>query len=239
MPTQGTLVMIDGIAGSGKSTILKAARGWFADSGARIFDLGVWSETHTTPPTFSDAKEADVLFTFEPTRTWIGSAIRQELSRTDAPYSAYSLATAFALDRELMYRRLIIPALAEGKIVIQDRGVSTSIVYQPIMDNTITLEEVLRLPGNALALTYAPHHLILPRIPATLAYERSSKRAESKGVFSEVLPHLETWNERFHSDWFAKLFKERGSTIHSIQTDTPLAETLSEAKRLFTNIFHL
>ncbi len=239
MLNKGSFVIVDGIAGCGKTTILKATKNWFQESGARIFDLTVWSENNTRPPSFAETNHADVLFTFEPTRTWIGSAIREELSKPEEEYSALSLAHAFSLDREVMYKRLILPALKAGKIIIQDRGVTTSIVYQPVMDGSITLEEITSLPGNRLALLNPPNHLILPQISAEDAFLRGQKRAESKGVFSEVLSDLEKWNDRFNSLWFHDLFTKKGTQIHTIQTDVPLADTLTQAKKLFQTLFNL
>lgn len=239
MLNKGSFVIIDGIAGCGKTTILKATKNWFQESGARIFDLAVWNESHNSPPNFEDAAYADVLFTFEPTRTWIGSAIREELSKTETSYSAKSMAHAFSLDREIMYKRLILPALKAGKIIIQDRGVTTSIVYQSFMDDSMSLKELITLPGNKLALENPPNHLILPEITAHEAFLRGQKRSESKGVFSENLSDLEKWNERFHAQWFQELFTKKGTNIHTISTETPLADTLTQAKQLFQKLFNL
>jgi thymidylate kinase len=162
-----------------------------------------------------------VFFTSEPTRTWVGAAIRFELSRTDSPYSGESLAHAFALDREIMYKRLIIPALEAGKTVIQDRGVCTSLVYQPIMEGGMSLRKLLKLPGNALALRYAPDALILTDLDPEVAVERLRGRCEeSRGVFAD-LAFLRRVTKRFRSTWFSLLFHHYGCSVHSFNTDIP------------------
>lgn len=228
--------MIDGIAGSGKSTLLRAAQEWARACEHRVFDLGAWSKEHPEPPRFEDVADYDTYFTFEPTRQWIGSAIRFEMSRTDRPYSGASLAHAFALDREIMYARLVLPALAAGKTVIQDRGVSTSIAYQPIMPDGLPLEDLLALPGNARALDHAPGHLILTSLDPALALERLNGRdEESRGVFAD-LEFLRRVDERFRSDWFRELFRSRGTILHELDTSSALETTILNAQTLISTI---
>lgn len=228
--------MIDGIAGSGKSTLVRAAETWARACGHRVFDLGAWSREHADPPRFEEIGEHDVYFTFEPTRQWMGAAIRFELSRTDQPYSGASLAHAFALDREIMYKRLILPALAAGKTVIQERGVCTSIAYQPIMPGALALEDILALPGNALALSRAPDHFIHARLDPAVAVERLKGRGdESRGVFADI-DLLRRVDERFRSDWFRELFQSRGTTLHDLPTDAPIETTGTNAQALISTI---
>ena len=230
MQTKGRFIIVDGLTGTGKSTVLQAVTNWAVECGHRIFRLQDWKEP--TPPTFQDISDYDVYFTFEPTRSWVGAAIRYELSRTDTPYGGEELAHAFALDRELQYRRLIIPALEAGKTVIQDRGVSSSIVYQPVMPNSVPIETILSLPGNKLALKHAPTALVLTKLPATIAADRIAGRGgEYKGVFAD-LEFLKKQEERFASPWFRQLFEERGTKMFELDT----SGTLEESQRLATKL---
>lgn len=226
--------MIDGILGSGKSTILKTIHEWVQTCQHKTFRLQDW--TQTQPPRFEDIAEFDVYFTYEPTRTWVGGAIRYELSQEDEPYGGEELAHAFALDRQIMYRRLILPALKAGKTIIQDRGVSTSLVYQPVMPGGLPLEAVMNLPGNRLALEHAPDTLILTRISADVARERILKRDdESKGVFAD-LAFLKKQEERFASGWFKDLFTSHGTEVLELDTSGPLEETQKQATHLINHI---
>ncbi len=228
--------MIDGIAGSGKSTILRSADTWAKQCGHRVFHLGDWMKEHKDPPTFEEVNQHDVFFTSEPTRTWVGAAIRFELSRTDLPYSGTSLAHAFALDREIMYKRLIIPALEAGKTVIQDRGVCTSLVYQPIMEGGMSLRKLLKLPGNTLALKYAPDALILTDLDPEVAVERLRGRSEeSRGIFAD-LAFLRRVTKRFRSHWFSRLFHHYGCSVHSFDTDVPLPEMMERSQKLLDHL---
>jgi len=232
----GRFIVVDGIAGSGKTSILDAASVWAKKCSHRIFDLRAWEEERKAPPLFEDVPNHDVYFTYEPKRVRIGAAIRHELSRTDLPYDGKTLAHAFAADRFIAYRRLIIPALEAGKIVIQDRSVSTSIVYQPIMPDGHSLEQLLTLPGNALAMQYPPDHLVITRLPPEMAVGRlGGRQEESRGVFAE-LEYLKRVQERFESDWFRDLFQTRGTSIRFLDTSVEKEQMIENAKTIIDHI---
>lgn len=234
MKYTGRFIMIDGIAGSGKSTILRAVQNWAESCGHKIFRLSDWQDV--APPKFEQVSDFDVYFTYEPTRSWIGRAIRYELSRADDPYGGEELAHAFALDRQMMYKRLIIPALLAGKTIIQDRGVSTSLVYQPIMPNSVPIEIVKNLPGNKLALKYAPNALIIAKLSAEEAFERISNRDdESKGVFGE-LEFLKKIETRFEEQWIKDLFESHGTKLCQIDMSGTIDETSVQAQQLIEKI---
>jgi dTMP kinase len=233
---RGKFIMIDGIAGSGKSTILRAAKEWAKTKNLKVFDLTEWSKDHKQPPSFSEVADCDIFFTFEPTRTWVGDAIRFELSRDDKPYTGEELAHAFALDRSIMYKRLIIPALENGRHVIQDRGVSTSIVYQPIQPKSISLRRLLKLPGNAAAMKYAPDFMILIDIDVKTAIERIGQRNDdSKGVFQGPA-FLKKLAKRFRSRWFSWLFTRHGASVHAFDTRLPLETVVEKFKLLLEQL---
>lgn len=210
-------IVFDGIAGSGKTTVISWVKEWIRSQGKSIFDLAEWTQTHQDPPTFEDVRSYDVLFTFEPTKQWIGRAIRYEMSQTQHCYSGRALAHAFSLDRLIQYCRLIVPALEAGKTIIQDRSVSTSLAYQPVMPDGPTVEELLEMPGNKFALEHAPNALILTDIAPELIRERLKRADDSKGVF-EDLELLKKVHERFRADWFQKLFIDRGTKIEMLDT---------------------
>lgn len=225
---KGKLIVFDGIAGSGKSTILRETAVVLRARGVRVFDRLEWEKTHTDPPRFEEVSDFDVYFTYEPTRTWIGAAIRHELSRNDHhAYDGKTLAHVFAADRFVAYRRLIVPALEAGKIIFQDRSVSTSVVYQSILPSGYSVEELVNLPGNAFALRYPPTHLVITHLQPEMAVGRlEGRREESRGVFAD-LAYLARVQERFLSPWFRELFEQCGSEVHLLDTSGDL-ETMKQ-----------
>lgn len=235
--TSPKFVVVDGLTGSGKSTILRAIKQWSLDCGHKIFDLEEWSKKHYRPPMFDEVADFDVYFTFEPSKSWIGSAIRQEMSRTDQPYSSLELAQAFSLDRLIQYRRLILPALQAGKIVIQDRSVTSSIFIQLSQEpRTLAIGDLLALPGNAMAMEHAPDVLVLTHVKPETAAERLQARAnESKGVFEDP-ELLRRMAEVTSSEWFSKLFSDRGTSVHHFNADVSKEQMETDAKKLIEQI---
>ncbi len=232
--TNGTFIMIDGIAGSGKTTVIQAMFKELVARGLRCFRLQDWKETH--PPRFEEIPDFDVYFTSEPTRQWIGAAIREEMSRVDQLYGGEELAHAFALDREIMYRRLIIPAKRAKKIIIQDRGFSTSLAYQVAMPGALSFEAIGSLPGNILALVHAPDALILTTIPVQMAISRISLRHDdNKGVFQDPVL-LTKVADNFKSKNFRALFEESGTRIFDLDTSGTLEESKTSAVSLITQL---
>jgi dTMP kinase len=231
---KGLFIMIDGIAGSGKTTVLQAIYDFLKEKGLRCFRLQDWEKSD--PPTFQEIADYDVYFTFEPTKTWIGAAIRKEMSQTEKPYDGEEIAQAFALDREIMYRRLILPALKAGKIVIQDRGFTSSLAYQIEMPNALSFEEIGSLPGNLLALANAPTHLVLTSIPVeTVMMRIASRKDDNKGIFQDPVL-LRKVDANFRGSNFRTLLTEAGTTIFDLDTSGSLSETKTNAVQLIENL---
>ncbi|WP_296182474.1 dTMP kinase [uncultured Mobiluncus sp.] len=104
-PTQGLFVAFEGCDGVGKTTQITRAASWVRQQG--------W----------------DVIETREPGGTDLGVALRQLL--LDAgDVSARAEALLFAADRAQHVHKLIIPAINDGKVVITDRYLASSIAYQ-------------------------------------------------------------------------------------------------------------
>lgn len=229
----GKYIIIEGIDGSGKSTIRDALRADAIAAGKRILDVpAVWKETGDYPSAEAIAA-ADVVFTAEPSTIWVGRAIRAEFIRNGAGYGAWSTAMAFSLDREIHYRRVVLPARAAGKTIIQDRCVATSIVYQPVQADPIPLEDVLGLPGNALALEHSPDLLLIATLSVDTALSRLAGRhgKDDNAVF-ERRALLQTFAERYAAPWFRALFTDRGTRVVDISTELPLDEVRDAAREL-------
>ena len=78
--------------------------------------------------------------TQEPSNSKIGSLIREFLKDKSVPPTTDAL--LFAADRDLHYNNEIAKKLDEGYIVISDRYIESSIIYQSIQSEKISIEWV-------------------------------------------------------------------------------------------------
>ncbi|MFA5128208.1 MAG: hypothetical protein WC457_04400 [Patescibacteria group bacterium] len=220
-------IMLDGIDGSGKSTILDAWKKEISAQGNGIFDLkNYWQETGRYPE-LSEMRAYDFIFSCEPTYTGVGKVIRDELVKyTDYPPQA--VAHAFSLDRLVLYHKIIIPLLQQGKCVIQDRGVSSSLAYQSTQHEELTFDVLAELPGNNLALKNRPDYLILAELSAEEAIERLSGRTGKKDeAIFEKLDFLKRLEGQYRDEKFRNLFIERGTRIMDLPTNVNI-DTMKE-----------
>jgi dTMP kinase len=229
---KGKFVMIDGIDGAGKGTITSALRKYEELKAKKILDLREYWQEHDTIPSIDEIKEYDVLISYEPTSCWIGKAIRQEIIKKNdrRKYSGMSTAQAFALDREILYKKLIVPALEAGKIIFQERGVISSLIYQPVQLEQITLMDLMKLPGNSFAIKHAPSLLIIIDIDPDIAIKRLKERKkQDDAIFEEVL-FLRKIAARYKSDWVKKVFEQGGTQIEYLDTNPPMTVEDTEKK---------
>ncbi len=236
---RGKFVMVDGLDGSGKGTIVDAMKEWAIDHGVNVLDLRDFCRENSRFPNEVEISSAAFIFSAEPTFCMVGQAIREELVRnTDTNYSAMTIAQAFSLDREILYKRVIIPALKLGKNVIQERGVISSLVYQPAQDR-IQVSELLKLTGNRLALLNAPDTVIIAKVSAETVVRRLKLRTKKDDSIFDSLAFQRKLESRYTSDWLKTLFEKQGSTVMYMDTDDPKTpeDTKEEAKKLMDDLF--
>jgi len=237
MPAYPQFIMFEGIDGSGKRTLAYAFANELASRGLGIFNLVHWCTKEKRIPLVEEVPE-EILMTTEPTWAWIGIAIRQELIRKGQEHDAFSIAHGYALDRMILYKRLVIPALLSGKFVIQERGVPSSLVYQPLQKNPMSIEEVGAIPGNKIAIENAPGHLVIAKLSAKTAMARLGGRTgkDDNAIF-EKEDFLARAAREYESDWFKNMWTERGTQLHYIDCDRSIKETTADAAALANKIF--
>lgn len=173
-------VIIDGLDGAGKTTAIEAAKSWFSQKGLSLFDATAWSKQHGRLASQQDIPQVDALFTAEPTYVGVGGAIRQIIMPIGSNYTTRNTAEAYALDRDAHCRHVVHPFLEQfpQKWVIQERGLISSLAYQPLQSlrnqdaPAMDLEEVAALPGNRTATKHAPNIFIFLDIDAETAQMR-------------------------------------------------------------------
>lgn len=227
MSQQGLFIVVDAIDGAGKSTALQAISKHLESKGKRLFDLVAFQKEHHRLPELAELADVDVLLSAEPTYSWAGLAVREELikAHADRVHSGKVTAEGFSLDRYVLFSRVVLPFLNErpGRVVIQDRGVITSLAYQPLQDPSITLEWLQSLSGNALELSRPPELLFLLRITPEEAMERLSKRTEKQdGVVFENTDFQARVAMQYRSEAVLAPYKNGGTKVIEIDaTQTP------------------
>lgn len=236
MPGKGLHIIVDGIDGSGKSTVVSAIREALAAEGRRVLDVpAVWKERGGYP-TPEEVAATDVVVTAEPSTIWVGAAIRGELIRAGAAYGDLTIAQAFALDREIHYRTVVLPARDAGKVVLQDRGVSSSLAYQSLRTG-LSVEELSALPGNALALAHSPDVLVLATLSVETALARLASRHEKKDRSRyERRADLAGLADRYAAPWFRALFTDRGTKVVELSTEADRTAVAAAAVTLFRTL---
>ena len=122
---------------------------------------------------------ANPLRTFQPSDLPIGRMIRQTLNRNaDAPNRTI-LPWMFAADRADHLERQIRPALADGRDVVCDRYVPSSLAYQAL---EIPMDEVWQLNASF----EAPHLTVFIDVPVEVAVDRISGRGQATEVYEKA-----------------------------------------------------
>ena len=228
-------VIVDGLDGSGKGTIVDALQKWAEKKGLKVLDLRSYCREKNALPEPTEVAQYDAIISAEPTFSGVGKAIREELIRaTDRQYSAQTIAHAFALDREILYNRVLIPAIKAGKYIFQERGISSSLVYQPVQEH-IQLSELIKLPGNRVAMQFAPALFIVATVKPETVISRLSAREKKDHSIFDNLTFQRNLDSRFRSDWLKQLFEQHGSKVVYVSTDEPKTadETQNEAVKVF------
>jgi len=149
--SKGILIAIEGIDGSGKSSLAKALCAQLA-------------------------KHYPAVLTKEPGATALGQQLRtlvQEKKVAICPKAEFLL---FATDRAQHFQEVIIPLLNEKKIIISDRMADSSLVYQGfgrgLQKETIAAVNTWAMNG------IKPDMTIYVKVSAEIATERILKRNE-------------------------------------------------------------
>jgi len=200
---KGKFIIVDGIDGSGKGVVIDALKQFFEHS----FDLREYTKENKRFPKIEEIRQ-DVIISCEPTYLYVGAAIRDELLRGEHHYSALTAAHAFALDREILYNRFIIPALKAGKTIIQERGIISSLVYQPVQLEQLSLRDIMNISGNRVAIRNAPNFIMIIKVAPDAIIDRKKKR----GIFDNLFFQRKI-EERFESDWLRQVFERFGTKM--------------------------
>lgn len=232
-------IMIDGLDGSGKSTVVQAWKDHITQQGNAIFDLKKYMKETGHYPALSEFNGYDFVFSSEPTYVDIGAVIRNELIKNGSDYSSQALAEAYSLDRLILYEKIIIPLLKKGKTIIQDRGISSSLAYQSISPGCLTMRKIAKLSGNDLALKNRPDYLVIVDTDAQEAIKRLANRTgkQDNAIF-ENLEFLKKAGKQFLSKKFKSRFTKHGSRVVYLNGNAEIDIMKVEAIKLLEKILN-
>lgn len=150
------LITLEGIDGSGKSTLFSSLTQSLSDTGA--------------------------VFTREPGATWIGDQVRRAIAEEVDPVTE---ALLFAADHAAHLESVIRPALARGVAVISDRYTDSRYAYQWATLEGIMPDPLAWLRSMHNGWTIPPDHTLLIVLPVEVALSRK-KESGKKEHFEEL-----------------------------------------------------
>lgn len=119
MNKKSFFIVLDGIDGSGTTTHSSMLVSYLEMLGLKIY------------------------LTQEPSKNEIGLLVRQYLKNKEIPASTDAL--LFAADRDFHYKKEIKPKLDQGFIVVSDRYIESSIIYQSVQSDEISIEWIKQI----------------------------------------------------------------------------------------------
>ena len=150
----GTFITFEGIDGSGKSTQLRLV-------GEYLKELG-----------------CDVLTTREPGGTSFGIRLRAALLDAREEVDPLAELLVYAADRAQHVRRVLRPALEQGRVVISDRYADATAAYQGAgrgFDQQL-ISQIIRLATEGLV----PDLTVLFDVPVEESTNRTNRRSNTK-----------------------------------------------------------
>lgn len=166
MNKKGLFITFEGADGCGKSTQLKMTAEYLQNKGY------------------------EVISTRDPGGTPLGSKIREILLHHDGKVATYCELFLYLADRAQHIDEKIIPALQEGKVILCDRYVDSTLAYQGYARGVDT-EEILKL-NNIVAKNLMPDLTFVFDVSTEVAEQRVVKRT------NEAKDRMESEAKEFH-----------------------------------------
>ena len=206
----GTFITFEGIDGSGKSTQLRL--------------LG----------NFLRANSCDALLTREPGGTTLGLRLRGALLDATEEVDPLTELLVFAADRAQHVRRMLRPALAEGKVVISDRYADATVAYQGAGRgfSPELIGQIVQLATEGLK----PELTLLFDVSIAESSNRTTRRS-SKGGAAGKTPRdrLDIEHADFHTrvrDAYLQIALAEPERVKLIDTSGPVERTQERVKEI-------
>lgn len=183
----GFFLTVEGLDGSGKTTVVEALSEAFND----------------------------VVVTQEPSDLWTGEIVRDSLSSEDDP--SLTTFHQFMSDRVNHIEKTIVPALEEGRLVISDRYGDSTRAYQPhqLLDDFDDIQQARWYIDSVMApWSVVPDLTLYLEIGVDTALNRCDRgdKYETRENLEQVKDNYE-WVNFQHQDRIAKIDAERSADV--------------------------
>jgi thymidylate kinase len=241
---KGNFAVVDGLDGLGKGIIINTWKEEAKKEGCRVFDVHQFWQEHDYHPNPKDIiGNYELVLTSEPTFVGIGKVIRQEIiAKNGRDYSAEVQLGAYALDRHILYEKLLLPLLEAGIKVYQSRSFSTSLVYQRQVawdqgqrfEFKEIIKEIMSIPGNAFCLRRPMDYLFIPTIfNVEEALRRAQAREKDDNCEFENLEFQLKIKPHYESSEYRELFENWGIKVSYIDVGSSLEHSQQQAREFY------
>jgi len=201
MPSKGIFITFEGPEGCGKSTHIKLVEKYLKMKGIPI------------------------VVTCEPGGTKLGKEIRKILLNTSANLTNEAEIFLFAADRSQHIQEVVMPALSQGKVVLSDRYIDSTIAYQ--IGGRNLPEDLVRYVIGVSSKGLVPDLTILLDVHPSIGIARAMTKSAASDRF-ESLPLQ--FHEKIRQQYLeiAKQNPDRITVINSEQSLEKVAELIKE-----------
>ena len=205
----GTFITFEGIDGSGKSTQLRL--------------LG----------NFLRAQGCDALLTREPGGTTLGLRLRAALLDAMEEVDPLTELLVFAADRAQHVRRMLLPALQAGRLVISDRYADATVAYQGAGRgfSPELIQQIVQLATEGLK----PDLTLLFDLPIEESTTRTARRTTGKSSTRISPDRLDIENAEFHArvrDAYLQIALAEPERVKLIDTSGSVEHTQERVKEI-------
>lgn len=203
----GIFISVEGTDGAGKSTQLEFIKKYLEE------------------------RKKDTVFLREPGGNAISEKIRNIILDTEnSAMTPQTEALLYAASRVQLVNEVIMPALEDGKIVVCDRYIDSSIAYQGYGRN-LTAEKIEEINGFAISKC-------MPDM--TLFFDLSPEKGILRKKNQHDLDRMEQESLDFHNrvyDGYVSLAQKYPERIKRIDASMSIDEVWAEAKKYLDELF--
>ena len=197
MVLKGAFIVFEGLDGSGQSTEAKLLRDFLTELGFKV--------VLTKEPTLDSES---------------GKKIRKVLNKK-IKMRPEELQNLFTKDRREHLKKTIIPVLKQGKIIISDRYLFSSLAYGAA--SGVNSNWLIKINKNFLL----PDLTFILKVSPQICLKRIKKRAGKRTFFEEEKKLAKVWQ-------VYKTFPKKFKNVKLINGEKTVKQVFSQVKRLFS-----